>query len=169
MLDGFNPDTDEKKRLLYVAMTRAKKNLTIHLNGNCLDDISCLNMERKCDDYSYMPSNLLVLHLSHKDIWLDYFISKQNIISNLKSGMKLVVNKDGCSDKNGNCILKFSKRFNEKINDYESKGYILTESEINYIVYWKKEEMKNEILIVLPQLIFQKNNFAKKRDNITEI
>ena len=161
MLDGFNPDTDEKKRLLYVAMTRAKQNIAIHLNGNYLDGISCLNIERKYDDYSYMPSNLLVLHLSHKDIWLDYFISKQNVISNFKSGMKLEVNKDGCSDKNGNCIVKFSKKFIEKISDYESKGYMLTESEINYIVYWKKEEMKNEIMIVLPQLIFHKNNVKK--------
>ena len=80
MLNGFNPVTDEKKRQLYVAMTRAKSNLSIHLNGNYLDDISCVDLERKLDEHSYEDSNLLVLHLTHKDIWLDYFISKQDIL-----------------------------------------------------------------------------------------
>src|SRR5690606_16746541 len=33
LLDKFDAREDEKKRQLYVAMTRAKQNLTIHLNG----------------------------------------------------------------------------------------------------------------------------------------
>jgi ATP-dependent DNA helicase RecQ len=36
MLENFNPATDEAKRQLYVAMTRAKKNLTVHLNSKIL-------------------------------------------------------------------------------------------------------------------------------------
>jgi ATP-dependent DNA helicase RecQ len=39
MLENYNSSTDESKRLLYVAMTRAKTNLTIHLNSNFLDDL----------------------------------------------------------------------------------------------------------------------------------
>jgi ATP-dependent DNA helicase RecQ len=143
-------------------MTRAKQNLTIHLNGNYLDDISCQNIERINDDFQYNPSNLLVTHLTHKDIWLDYFISKQDIITNLKSGDELIVNNDGCSDKKGNCILKFSNSYKEKIIEYEKSGYKLSESKINYIVYWKKEEHENEILIVLPELRFKKHDDLKK-------
>ncbi|MBN1969689.1 MAG: AAA family ATPase, partial [Candidatus Delongbacteria bacterium] len=152
MLNGFNPDTDEKKRQLYVAMTRAKQNLTIHLNGSYLDDISCQNLERINDNFQYKPSDLLILHLSHKDIWLDYFIHKQSYLFNLKCGDKLNVSYDGCYDKNGNCILKFSTSFKEKIVDYENNGYKLSESKINYLLYWKKEETDVEILIVLPEL-----------------
>lgn len=158
MLNGYNPDNDEKKRRLYVAMTRAKQNLTIHLNGNYFDDISCQNIERINDDYQYEPSNLLVAHLSHKDIWLDYFISKQNIITNYKSGDELNPNNDGCSDKNGNCIIKFSNSYKEKIIEFEKAGYKLSESKINYIVYWKKEELEDEILIILPELKFKKHD-----------
>lgn len=158
MLNGYNPDSDEKKRQLYVAMTRAKHNLTIHLNGNYLDDISCQNIERINDDFQYNPSNLLVTHLFHKDIWLDYFISKQDIITNFKCGDELIANNDGCSDKNGNCIIKFSNSYKEKIIEFEKSGYKLLESKINYLVYWKKEEQENEILIVLPELKFRKHD-----------
>jgi ATP-dependent DNA helicase RecQ len=158
MLNGFNPDNDAKKRELYVAMTRAKQNLVIHLNGNYLDDISCQNMERISDDIQYKPSNLLVMHLSHKDIWLDYFISKQDIISNLKCGDRLMVNNSGCFDKNRNCIVKFSKSYREKIIEYENKGYKMSESKINYMIYWRKEELEDEILIILPELKFRKHD-----------
>jgi len=156
MLNGFNPDCDAKKRELYVAMTRAKQNLTIHLNGNYLDDIACQNLERINNNSQYEPSNLLVIQLSHKDIWLDYFIRRQALISKLKSGDKLIVNNDGCFDEKGNCILKFSNRYKEIISNYQNKGYKLKESVINYIVYWKKEESEDEIKIVLPELKFIK-------------
>ncbi len=156
MLNNFTADSDAKKRELYVAMTRAKQNLAIHTNGNYLDDITCGNVGQKVDDYGYKPSSLLVVHLSHKDIWLDYFMSKQNIISSLKSGDKLQVNTNGCTDKNGNDILKFSNSYKEKIADYENKGYKLTDGTVNYIVYWKKEETNEEIKVVLPELRFVK-------------
>lgn len=162
MLDGYNPDNDEKKRQLYVAMTRAKQNLTIHLNGNYLDDISCQHIERVNDDFQYNPSNLLVTHLSHKDIWLDFFISKQGIINNFKCGDELVVNKDGCSDKYGNYIIKFSNSYKEKIVEFENSGYKLSESRINYMVYWQKETLEDEVLIVLPELKFIKHDLPSR-------
>ncbi len=156
MLNDFKADSDAKKRELYVAMTRAKQNLAIHTNGNYLDDVTCENIERKVDNYGYEPSNLLTVHLSHKDMWLDYFISKQGIISSLKSGDKLQVNTNGCSDMNGNSILKFSNSYKEKIADYETQGYKLTGGTVSYIVYWTKEETKEEIKIVLPEISFVK-------------
>ena len=157
MLNGYNPDNDEKKRQLYVAMTRAKQNLTIHLNGSYLNDISCQNIERINDDFQYQPSNLLVMHLSHKDVNLGYFEYKQRIISKLKCGYELIANNEGCSDKNGHCVVKFSKSYKEKIIEFENKGFMVSESKINYIVYWQKEELEDEILIVLPELKFIKN------------
>jgi ATP-dependent DNA helicase RecQ len=165
MLNGFNPDSDAKKRELYVAMTRAKQNLTIHLNGNYLDDIACQNLERINNNSQYEPSNLLVIQLSHKDIWLDYFIRHQKLITKLQSGDTLLVNNDGCFDENGNCILKFSNRYKEIISNYQNKGYKLKESVINYIVYWKKEELEDEIKIVLPELKFIKSD-VQIRDQI---
>ncbi|WP_194767762.1 RecQ family ATP-dependent DNA helicase [Tamlana sp. I1] len=156
ILNGYKLENEAKKRQLYVAMTRAKQNLTIHLNGNYLDDISCVNLERINDDAQYKTSNLLVIHLSHKDIWLDYFISRQTIINNLMCGDELIVSNDGCSDKKGNCVIKFSNNFKVKILEFEKSGYQLSESKINYILYWQKEELEHEILIVLPEIKFKK-------------
>lgn len=154
LLNNYIPDQDSKKRELYVGMTRAKHNLTIHLNGNFLDDISCQDIVRKNDDFQYKPSNLLIIHLTYKDIWLDYFISRQNLIAKLKSGYNLNVSSEGCYDSNGNCIVKFSNSFKEKINTYKDKGYKITESKVNYIIYWFKEDLKKEFQIVLPEIKF---------------
>jgi len=162
MLNGFNPDSNAKKRELYVAMTRAKQNLSIHVKGDFLDDISCQYIERQNDNFQYESSNLLVMQLSHKDIWLDYFISRQKLICSLKSGDKLIANKDGCTDKNGNYILKFSNSYKEKIASYEDKGYKLIDSIINYILYWQKEELEGEIRIILPELKFIKHDAQTK-------
>ncbi len=156
MLDGFNPQTDAEKRQLYVAMTRAKENLSIHLNGNCLDGISCENMIHEVDDFAYQLSDVLILHLSHKDIWLDYFVNQQYAIARLHSGDKLMVSNDGCFDGQGNCVLKYSNCFKEKISKCEQNGYKLRVGKVNYMVYWQKEGTESEILIVLPALKFMK-------------
>ncbi|MFD0836692.1 RecQ family ATP-dependent DNA helicase [Mariniflexile aquimaris] len=156
MLDHFNPDSDEKKRQLYVAMTRAKQKLSIHLNGNYLNNITCTGLEHVIDNLCYEDSKLLVLHLTHKDIWLDYYISNQHHLSDLISGNKLKVSIDGCSDDKGNIIVKFSNSFKEKIMAFNSKGYCLKSAEINYLVYWQKEDTNVDVKIILPELQFQK-------------
>ena len=156
MLDNFNPDNNEKKRQLYVAMTRAKLNLSIHLNGNYLDDIPMERIKRDFDRKSYSSADLLILHLSHKDIWLDYFISIQRQISNLKCGDCLVVDKEGCVTDNGSYIVKFSNRLKDSLDEHESKGYRLKSAAINYIVYWQKEDSENEVKIILPELRLEK-------------
>ena len=162
MLNGIIPDTDAKKRELYVAMTRAKQKLSIHINGDYLDNITCEGLERKIDSFQYEKPEILVEHLTHKDIWLDYFIQRQKSIYNLKSGDKLSVNNDGCTDKYGNPILKFSNAYKEKILNYEKKDYKLSECKVNYIVYWKKEELNKEIKLVLPEIKYIKHGAPTK-------
>jgi ATP-dependent DNA helicase RecQ len=156
MLDGFKPETDAEKRQLYVAMTRAKRNLSIHLNESYLDDISGLDLVREFDKNSYKDSKLLILHLTHKDIWLDYSISNQRFLSKLQSGDELLADEEGCTDKNGNHIVKFSNSFKETIISKKEKAYKLKSASINYIVYWQKEDTDIEVKIVLPELKLEK-------------
>lgn len=156
MLENFNPTTDEAKRQLYVAMTRAKRNLTIHINSNFLDNISTAELERVVDEKMYLPPNEIVMHLTHKDVWLDYFIYKQHIISQLTSGDILVFNDTECLNSNGQSVLKFSKKITEEIQDKKEKGFELKIVEINFIVYWQKEGLDKEIKIILPKLYFEK-------------
>lgn len=157
MLNGFKPGTDEKKRQLYVAMTRAKSYLSIHLNGEYLDEISGIDHESFFDKNAYEASNLLVLHLTHKDIWLDYYLTRQHLLSNHQSGDTLTANDEGCFDFKGNMVVKFSNSFKEKLVDFKENGYMLKSAAINYIVYWRKEDPGIEVKIILPELKLEKS------------
>ncbi|MDO9634863.1 MAG: 3'-5' exonuclease, partial [Paludibacter sp.] len=154
MLDNFNPDTDEAKRLLYVAMTRAKVNLTIHLNSKLLDYLRPVeNLERCVDfnDYDVQPSEI-ALHLTHKNVWLDYFIGKQDAVSQLISGDVLTLNGDECLNSKGQSVVKFSKQFIKQLENMKSANYELKSAKVNFIVYWQKEGTEQEVKIILPEL-----------------
>lgn len=156
MLENFDSSTDKDKRQLYVAMTRAKNNLSIHLNGNYLDDIKAENLVRIEDTKKYLLPDQLLVQLTHRDIWLDYFINRQNLITQLTSGDTIIVKEDMCTNSSGQTILKFSRPFLNTITSYQKKGFHLKEAKVNFIVYWEKEDTKKEVKIVLPEVIFEK-------------
>ncbi|MDX9846361.1 MAG: RecQ family ATP-dependent DNA helicase [Tenuifilaceae bacterium] len=156
MIENFNLTTDEAKRQLYVAMTRAKKNLTIHLNSNFLDNISAENFEKVEDKEIYLPPNELAMHLTHKDVWLDYFINKQYFVSQLTSGDVLTVNGDECLNSKKQSVLKFSMKFVSQIESMQQKNYELKSAKVNFIIYWQKEGTEQEVKIILPELYFEK-------------
>ncbi|MCG9898524.1 MAG: RecQ family ATP-dependent DNA helicase [Hydrotalea sp.] len=158
MLDFFNISTDENKRQLYVAMTRAKQNLTIHLNSNFLDNITTKNLEIIEDSEFYLSPTELLINLTFKDVWLDYFINKQQIVSQLISGDTLILNGDECLNSKGQSILKFSKHFMKQIETINEKGYELKSAKVNFIVYWLKDGAEQEVKVILPELCFEKMN-----------
>jgi len=148
--------SNKANQQLYVAMTRAKQNLTIHLNSNYLDNLSVENMERLEDKNTYLPPNELSMHLTYKDVWLDYFINKQYLVSQLTSGDTLTLNGDECSNSKGQSVLKFSTHFIHQIESMKQRNYELKSAKVNYIVYWLKEGAEQEVKIILPELHFEK-------------
>ncbi|HRQ30355.1 MAG TPA: RecQ family ATP-dependent DNA helicase, partial [Saprospiraceae bacterium] len=156
MLGNFNPNTDEAKRLLYVAMTRAKKHLTIHLNSEFLNDVSVEHLEKVKDRENWQAPNELAMHLTHKDVWLDYFRNRQYIISQLTCGDDLIVTDTGCLNSKKQSILKFSRQFLDQIELLKKRNYELKSAQVNFIVYWMKEGSEEEVKIVLPEIIFEK-------------
>ena len=156
MLENFTPASDEAKRQLYVALTRAKNNLTIHLNGTYLDNITVENLERVEDREEHLPPSELVMNLSLKDVWLDYFITRQHLVSQIISGDTLMINGDECTNDKGKSILKFSKQYLKTIESLKQKGFHLIKAKVNFIVYWKKEDTEQETKIILPELYFER-------------
>lgn len=156
LLDNFNLATDDDKRQLYVAMTRAKQNLIIHLNGNYLDNIVADNLLRVENRETYLPPSLLAMHLTHRDLNLGYFELIQSKLTALTSGDALTINTEGCMNTKGELVLKFSKQFLATIADVQRKGYQLKEAKVNFIVYWKKQDEEQEIKIILPELCFER-------------
>ncbi|WP_154342920.1 RecQ family ATP-dependent DNA helicase [Flavobacterium sp. LC2016-23] len=155
LLENFNSATDEAKRQLYVAMTRAKRNLNIHLNENFLNHLIAENLVRLDDFEHYLAPDKIVVHTTLKDIWLDYFINKQTLISQLTCGDVLHANGDECLNSSGQSVLKFSKLLIKKIEEMKLKHYELKSVNVNFILYWLKEGASQDIKIILPELYFE--------------
>lgn len=156
LLDNFNPTTDEAKRQLYVAITRAKKQLTIHLNSNFLDTLYTENLARINDHSIYQASKEQIIQLNHENVNLGYFEYVQHRIENMVSGDSLKVTAEGCTNLNDDLVVKFSKKFLEILETKRHDGYLLKQAKVNYIVYWLKEGMESELKIILPELYFAK-------------
>jgi len=156
LLENFDASEDEKKRQLYVAMTRAKQNLTIHLNGNYLDKFKTDGLERIENSNTFEPPNGLALHLSHKDLNLGYFEFIQKRVNALTSGDSITISEEGCKNEKGELVLKFSKKFLNKLAEIKENGFELKEAKVNFIVHWKGEDKEQEVKIILPELQFEK-------------
>ena len=157
MLDNFKPEDDKNKRLLYVAMTRAKQNLVIHLNGDYLDNIQAAEVEHIDDTEKHELPEKLVVNLSYADVNLGYFPFVQRRLKAIKSGCTLKLHDEGLANPAGELIIKFSKGFGDKIVSFEKQGYTLSDAKANYILYWKEKEANEEVLIVLPEVIFERH------------
>ena len=158
LLDGFNVDDDDKKRQLYVAMTRAKQNLVFHTNRTYLRNIQGEELNYLYNSETYSKPEKLTLHLSHKDVNLGYFKFVQRRLHSLFSGQKLLIGEDGLSNTNEELIIKFSKQFATKKEGLEREEYKLIKAKVNFILYWKPEDEDTEVKIVLPKLLFEKTN-----------
>lgn len=156
LLENFNLSTDEAKRQLYVGITRAKRNLTIHTNSKFLDNFFVDNLTRIEDNELYFQPNELAMHLTYKDVWLDFFINKQHLISELHCGDILTFNGNECVNSRHQPILRFSKQFLQRIEHMKTKKYELKSLKVNFIVYWLKEDTLQEIKIILPEVYFEK-------------
>jgi len=157
MLENFDASNDGKKRQLYVAMTRAKRNLTIHLNGNYLNNLQTEALERTENNNMFEPPIGLTLHLTHKDIQLGYFQFIQQRVNLLTSGDSLRVSTEGCKNEIGALVLKFSKKFRDDLVELRKKDFELKEAKVNFIVFWKdKDDEELEVKIILPELQFEK-------------
>lgn len=156
LLDNFTPNSDEAKRQIYVALTRAKQNLTIHLNSNFLSNINAQNLNKSIDTNTYLPPDEMLIHLTHRDVQLGYFRFVQHRIRGLLSGSRLMLSEEGCLNENKELVLKFSKRFNEKIEGFSVKGFSVKSVKIGFVIYWKSEGEDEEVKIILPEIHFEK-------------
>ena len=159
MLNQINAEMDENFRQLYVAMTRAKTNLTIHYNGNYLEGIKTEALTKVVDNATYLPPDKLAMQLTHRDVWLDFFASRQPLISQLNSGDELTLDGEFCRNLKGAPVLGFSKPCSNQIEGLRQKNYIPTSASIRFIVFWKKKDStENEVKIILPELNFERKN-----------
>lgn len=156
MLENLTTNADDDKRQLYVAITRAKQNLSVHLNSNHFDGIVADNLHiTNCLGPNPVPDQL-AMHLGLTDIWLDHFSNTQQYVSNLIAGDDLLINGNECLSVTGRPVLMFSKSCTDHLYAMEAKGYKLKSAKVNFIIYWKREGAQQEFKIVLPKLYLEK-------------
>lgn len=155
VLDDFNTDDDKCKRQFYVAITRAKSNITIHCNGNYLRNIIVNNLSYSNDNFVYPIPQSISRLLTHRDINLGYFEFVQHRMNGLVSGNSLSITKEGLSTPKG-LVVKFSSEFSDSLEQLERKGYIMMEAKANFIVHWFNKKTDQEVQIILPELSFTK-------------
>lgn len=152
-----NPDiaSDENKRKLYVAFTRAKSKLCVHYSGTAFDKYKDCATDFSVDEKEYSRPTDITLQLSYKDVYLDFFKDKKQLILKLKSGTELEVEGrrlycNYCGEKYP--VAQFSRDCSNRIQSITQKGYTIKSAHIRYIVAWKGEKDEKETAIILPDV-----------------
>lgn len=150
--------TDDILRRYYVGMTRAKRTLAIHTNGNLFDSLK--SAQHLYDAQAYDEPNEIVLQLSHKDVNLGFSKPHKDAILCLRSGMPLTYHDHClCLPSTGRDIAQLSIKMKEKLAKWELKGYKVTDARIRFIVAWKSKDAprdEKESAIVLADLVMEK-------------
>lgn len=156
LLRNYSLETDENKRLLYMAITRAKSGLYIHTDQNSLEFIKTADFTYRHSTAAPSPPDEIHMALGHEYVYLSYFENVQHRMKDLQTGDILIDHGDGYGVPSGPVFLKFSKSFIAKCEELQQKGFGLHEVKIGFLLYWKGQEMEEEIKIVLPEVVFRR-------------
>jgi ATP-dependent DNA helicase RecQ len=155
-LNGLDPRAEDTKRLIYVALTRAKRRLFIHYNGTYFENIKVSGQINKYDTTPFeLPAQIKLL-LTHRDVQLGYFEYVQKRLNALQSGDELSILNEAELGYNENRIVKYSGTFKDKLDRLHQKGYRPTSARVNYVVYWKNPANGTVSRIILPVIVLNK-------------
>lgn len=163
-LKGLRVITDKERRAVYVAMTRAKKNLSVHYDNPALFDrnvLSAVNYAMDETDYG-QPAEILI-QMGHKDVVLNAFMNKRIDFAAIHSGCVLNVGDDGLYF-GFTRVVKFSEAFTKKLQALGAKGYIPSSAKVRVQVFWHHEDKEitppkwHQDMILLPDIWFTINS-----------
>ena len=150
LIDDSKKPTDEVLRSYYVAMTRAKHQLTIHTQGTFFDGIQA--DQHLYDPKEYEMPREITLQLTHKDIYLNFSKPYKREILSLDSGYSLGYHDFClCIPSTGRDIAMLSSTKQNELKNWEAKGYKVTNAKVRFIVAWKpKDAPKDEKESAIP-------------------
>lgn len=150
--------TDENRRKLYVALTRAKTNLYIHCNTDTFDKFTnCVTTV--VDNTVYDEPQEILLQLGYSDVVLNFFKDKNKQTIQLRGGMPLAIEGEYLTAQikgRTQRVAKFSQECVKNINKHLSKGYKPVSASVRFVVIWKNKDNPEETVIILPDLTFRK-------------
>jgi ATP-dependent DNA helicase RecQ len=141
LLGGIREMDADMLRAIYVGITRAKHNLFI------------------CSDASFLSAQpTIVLPLSMKDVWLDYFRERKEQVLRLRSGDKLNYSNGYLVTRQGDYVASLSKAMRERLKELEEKGYFVVDAEVSYILAWRPREEPLETAVCLANMFLKRGN-----------
>lgn len=149
---------DELWRRYYVGITRAKQRLFIHTDGDIFDGLSV--DKYAVDKNQYPMPEEVVLQLSHKDVYLDFFKSRKMDILSLRGGDSLTY-KDYYlfETSNNKPVAKLSSIMQTALSDWKEKGYEVKSASVRFVVAWKPKDSPKgeaETAVLLADLILSR-------------
>lgn len=138
LLGGIQEMDADMLRAVYVGITRARHNLFVY------------------NDTSFLASQpSMVLSLSMRDVWLDYFRDKKKMVLGLRSGDKMSYRNGYLLSEKGEYITRLSVAMRDQLKNYEEKGYRVTDAVVSYILAWRPREEPQEVAVCLANLILE--------------
>ena len=153
MLISDSPYKDDKLfRQLYVGMTRAKNRLFVHTNGDLFSKMPADHLVT--DNRQYPMPEEIILQLSHKDVFLDFFKPIKKEVLALRSGDALLL--DDCYflvPTTHRAVAKLSTNTQTVLSAWKEKGYNVRSASVRFVVAWKpkdapKEESETAVLLI---------------------
>ena len=146
--------TDQLMRRYYVGITRAKNRLFIHTNGNSFKQQS--TDQYLIDQRQYALPEEIVLQLSLKDVYLDFFKGLKREILSLRSGEPLKYKDCVLYNSQNKAVAKLSANMQKTVSDWKEKGYEVKAASVHFIVAWKPKEAtkdERETAVLLADLV----------------
>ncbi|MBR2822357.1 MAG: RecQ family ATP-dependent DNA helicase [Clostridia bacterium] len=151
--------TQEDRRRIYVGISRAKEELYLHCPAS--GGLFALPEGTEVAEEAHRepdPAEVL-MQLGHRDVVLDYFLSRESLLGRLRAGLPLQLSEEYLTvDQGGKQIraAKLSRAYAERIEALQRKGYAFRRGSIRYIVAWKRQDHAEECWILLPDLLFSR-------------
>lgn len=139
LLGGIQRMDNDMLRTIYVGITRAKHKLYLY------NDVSFLTSQSS-----------IVLSLSMRDVWLDYFRHHKEQVLRQRSGDKLDYADGYLLNQQGIRIASLSNAMRDRIKELESKNYSVADVEVSYIIAWRPREEQQEVAISLANIVLSK-------------
>jgi len=136
--DNYSKDAHLLRRY-YVGMTRAKNRLFVHTNSDCFNHLS--TDRYFVDQRQYDMPEEIVLQLSHKDVYLEFFKELKQKVLALRGGDSLNYNHFVLYDtKTNRPVAKLSQKMQTTLLDWQGKGYNVKSASVRFVVAWKSKD-----------------------------
>ena len=166
MLDGVQIKNDEDRRLIYVALSRAKETLEIHTNSDCFDQLvtSCpmVRDSREFDEPEFYDVVLTLRDINLKSVKYE---KASKIIGSLYTDDELVTSNIkfrtgeglGLGRTANENVLLFSNDFlSRKWSVFYKRGYEMIRAKVEYRVTWFDSKENKEYEVLLPKIRFKR-------------